>query len=428
MRKTAVCLFILFTCSCLVLADFGAAESVNASASRDLLSKIAQARKMLKGESVEILKDVVGTRRVRVGRRKYKTVPVTGIVGREMAVAVMDEQGRIGIARTIKRDNELEVQTPGFVFSVRRHNGFNSNIACVKPAKGKVLAVKYPIENRGNRFGPGGAVIEAVYTPYSPEIKTEEVIERGIEAQNEFIDKAYGQLKDRAVFSRAYPGRKIVDVIPKDVLTVLLMNEHIDPGSFRSEGLAKSLVEEVLTIIATNEEKAYAYSISPASARGLVQMIPSTYSLISRKYPEARLNPSFAVGMADPINAVVAQVLLCDSDWQAIRAKKDIGRNRIGPYLAAAYNGGVGRVISFLEHDGTDWMEDPDSKDLPTKTVSKRVRVRVRTRRGRMQTKYVTRSYTQPIFRSETSKYVQQYHWIYAYFVDEKIKGFKASS
>jgi hypothetical protein len=116
--------------------------------------------------------------------------------------------------------------------------------------------------------------------------------------------------------------------------------------------------------------------------------------------------------MGDHVNAVMAQVLLCDSDWESIKARSDMPVERVGPYLAAAYNGGVGRVLSVLSHDQTDWMENPEANSQPTMTVSRRVPVRVRSRRGRVARRYVTKSYTQPIFRNETSKYVSQYHWI----------------
>jgi len=116
--------------------------------------------------------------------------------------------------------------------------------------------------------------------------------------------------------------------------------------------------------------------------------------------------------MGDPVNAVMAQVLLCDSDWESIRARNDMPADRVGPYLAAAYNGGVGRVLTILSHDQTEWMEDPDQNHRPTMTVSRKVAVRVRSRKGRVTKRYVTKSYTQAIFKNETSKYVSQYHWI----------------
>jgi hypothetical protein len=304
---------------------------------------------------------------------------------------------------------------------MRRENGINSDISCIEPAGGKVVAVKYPVSNEGNRFGPGEDVIQAVYTPYSAEIKTEEVIKRGIEVQNGFIEKAYSRLRESGVLSRAFPGRRVVDVIPKDLLRVLLLNEHIDPSEFTSPGMTQPLAERVLTVIATNRDKAYAYSVSPAAARGLVQMIPSTYSMMLNRYSSAGLRSNFPMAMGDPVNAVMAQVLLCDSDWESIRARSDMPADRVGPYLAAAYNGGVGRVLTVLSHDQTDFMEDPDQNHRPTMTVSKKVAVRVRSRRGRVTRRYVTKTYTQAIFKNETSKYVSQYHWI-SDFLAQRLK------
>jgi hypothetical protein len=391
-----------------------------------LLERIQESREHLKKESVQLLMGTVGTRRVRVSRHKYTDVPITGIVGREMALAVMEPGGKIRIARAIKRDPGFELLTPGLTLSMRRENGFNSDIQCIEPAGGKVLAVKYPVSNEGQRFGPGPSVIEAIYTPYSAEIKTDAVIERGIEVTDQFIEKAYDRLKSRGVLSRALPGRRVTEAIPRDTLRILLVNEHIDPGEFKSAGLARGLAERVLTIIATNREKAYAYSISPAGARGLVQMIPSTYALLLNKYTSAGLPSNFFACMADPINAVMAQVLLCDADWEAINARSFIPRDRVGPYLAAAYNGGVGRVLSVLAHDQTEWMEDPDSNRKPTMTVTQRVPVTVRSK-GRVRRKYVLRSYTHPIFKNETSKYVSQYHWINDFFTERKAPGGKTA-
>jgi hypothetical protein len=422
MVRLAVCLLIVLTTT-----SFQVSENVEQVRSSGLLEKIAAARKQLEGESVELVKGVVGTRKVRVGRRKFADVPVTGILGREMALAVLDGEGEIKVARAVKRDSGLEVITPGFTLSLRRENGINSDIACIIPAGGKVLAVKYPVSNEGGRFGGGEAVIQAVYTPYSAEIKSEEVIEHGIKVQNDLIDKAYERLDRRGVLSRAFAGRKVVAVVPKEVIRVLLMNEHIDPAEFKTAGLTRGLVEKVITIIATNREKAYAYSVSSAGARGLIQMIPSTYSLIVNKYSSAGLMSNFAAGMADPVNAIMAQVLLCDSDWQAIQSRADIGADRVGPYLAAAYNGGVGRVLSVLAGDQEEWMDDPDPANKPTRTVTQKVAVRKRTKRGRVRTAYVLKSYTQPIFKSETSKYVSQYHWINDFFEARNDEGNKTA-
>ena len=238
---------------------------------------------------------------------------------------------------------------------------------------------------------------------------------RGLKAQQEFVDKAYARLRQRAVLSRAFEGRFVADAIPKNIMSVLLVNEHIDPGDFSEESVTGPLVERVLTVIGTNRDKAYLYSISSAGAHGLVQMIPSTYYRIAGLYSAAGLMSSFTQGMADPVNAIMAQVLLCDSDWHSIREISDIPATKIGPYLAAAYNGGVGRVLSVLSNDQADWMDDPESGSQPTMKVSRSVPVKVRTGRGRQRTRYVVKTYTEPIFRAQTNKYVRQYHWISTY-------------
>src|SRR2546425_6320968 len=303
------------------------------STADNLLTKIEQGREQLKNESVQLMMGTVGTRRVRVGRHRYKDVPITGIVGREMALAVLDTSGEIKTVRAVKRDSGFQVLTRGFNLQMRRENGLNSDIACIDPVGGKVVAVKYPVSNEGNRFGGGAPVIQALYTPYSAEIKTDEVIKRGIDVQNSLIEKAYSRLRGSGVLSRAFPGRPIVDVIPKDVLRVLLLNEHIDPGEFKSAGLTGPLVERVLTVIGTNHDKAYAYSISPARARGLVQMIPSTYSLMLNKYPGAGLRSDFVAGMAGPIKPGMGPLLLFDFALPSIRSRSDLPSEEVGPYL-----------------------------------------------------------------------------------------------
>ena len=394
---------------------------------KEFLELIHDARKSLKDETVDVVRGQVGTRRVRVSRRKYTTVPVFGVVAREMAIAIADPNEKIHVIRGIKRDKGLDVLTPGYQLQVRRDNGFNSDIAVMTPVGGRVLAVKYPVMNDRNRFGAAVPVIQAVYTPFSEEIMTPEVIKEGLEVQDDLIDKAYKKLKERQVYSAAFPGRKITDVIPKDMLTVLLLNEHIDPGEFRSAASAPFLVKKVLTIIGANREKAYAYTISPAGAFGLVQMIPSTYRLLLNRYPAAGLDPSFASGMTDAVNAVMAQVLLCDADWKTIREIEDVPADRIGPYLAAAYNGGVGRVLSILRHDKNDWMEAPDGSSRPTIRVSQRVPVRTRGRKGKYRTVYVVKTYTRNVFKAETSKYVMQYHWIDEYLESQREKTRKTT-
>jgi hypothetical protein len=67
-----------------------------------------------------------------------------------------------------------------------------------------------------------------------------------------------------------------------------------------------------------------------------------------------------------------------------------------------------------------EWMEEPDPSRRPSMTVSRRIPVRVRSRSGKVTKKYVTKRYTQAIFKNETSKYISQYHWINDYLTERK--------
>lgn len=120
-----------------------------------------------------------------------------------------------------------------------------------------------------------------------------------------------------------------------------------------------ALVHEVLTVIGANGADAYAYSRSPAGARGLFQFIPRTYEKLLRKYHEAGLNRSFVSGCNNHLNAAKASLLLFDSDLNDLpgdylRAMSgDV--QAVGRYLAAAYNCGSERVKKSLTDCTKGW-------------------------------------------------------------------------
>src|SRR5215475_9016336 len=111
----------------LTAASFRSRDASN-TGDVDLLDKIEQAQKLVKKETVQMIYGVVGTQKVKVGRHRYTVVPIKGIVGREMAIAIVDSKGAIHIVRAVKNDQGLQVQTPGIVLSMRRENGINSDI------------------------------------------------------------------------------------------------------------------------------------------------------------------------------------------------------------------------------------------------------------------------------------------------------------
>jgi hypothetical protein len=230
--------------------------------------------------------------------------------------------------------------TEGFHVTRTRDNGVASRFEVTYPENMAILALRTTVRS-------GNGLKEVVYTPYSPEIDTEEVRKAGLDYLMGRIKLARNDLAAKRVRLAEFLG--MGDATPMEVSRVLSIVEHIDPvrfGHYRGNEIA--LVHEVLTIIGANTTEAYRYSKSPAGARGLFQLVPDTYRRLRAKYRSAGLDKDFVSGCNDHINAAKASLLLFDSDlaslprrlWSA--ARKD-GRS-VGMYLAAAYNCGPGRV------------------------------------------------------------------------------------
>jgi len=217
-----------------------------------------------------------------------------------------------------------------------------------------VLALRTMVHSEGKSYK------EVVYTPYSPEIDTAEVRKAGLAYLMRQIEVAYRDLKTSNVRLGGF-SRLEARVTPTEVALVLSIIEHIDPLRFKNcpEGQETALVHEVLTVIGANTVNAYAYSKSPAGARGLFQFIPKTYNRIREKYPEAKLNRRFVAGCNDHVNAAKASLLLFDSDLGDVSRKWLLSLKRnvraAGLYLAAAYNCGAKRVEESAKECGNQW-------------------------------------------------------------------------
>jgi hypothetical protein len=347
-----------------------------------------------------------------VADEQVGVVAVKGGAIRRYAVAVMDAAGVIRIVRVKQDRGRFDVLTPGVALTLRHENGINSDFQVDAPAGGVVLAVKYPLQEMPAR----------VYTPYSPELATPEVIAEGLLVQAGFIDAALKRLRTAGARSRSFPGRLVADVVPRAVLSVLLMIEHINPDDFSSADQAEPLVNKVLVVLAGNKKLAYAHNISPAGARGLVQMMGSTYEYLLGAYPKAGLNRDFAAGAADPVNAVMSQILLCDRDAAVIKAAVDIPTERLGPYLAASYNGGAKRVIRAIANGQMAWLEAPDLDKPPVASAPQAKAAKVKGKHRNVPQKISKWN----IFMPETMKYVIFYHWVQQYFEAKKVPGFAA--
>lgn len=325
----------------------------------NILDDIKRGRRFLKDKvagGVQIVQEKKVAVRVKKGKKGRKYAKKTKIVTQRISkpnflLAVKDLKGEKIWPVLI---TNIGCATRGFEVTKKRGSGVGSRFEVKYPDDMTILALRTTVRAGKNRFE------EVVYTPYSPEIDTLQVRKLGLDYLRDQIEEAYADLKARRVRLNGFE-RLGSDISPVEVSLVLSIIEHIDPLRFITceKGQELALVREVLTIIGANTTEAYAYSKSPAGARGLFQFIPDTYKRIARKYARAGLNRDFVEGCTDHVNAAKASLLLFDADLDSLPAHRMAAiRHNIretGRYLAAAYNCGAARVHASATRCRNEW-------------------------------------------------------------------------
>jgi len=244
--------------------------------------------------------------------------------------------------------------TDGFEVTKNWGNGVGSRFEVTYPEDMAVLALRTTVRSGRDSF------TEVVYTAYTPEIDTWQVRKAGLDYVAEQIELARRDLEARKVNLIGFDGPDD-DIMLPEVALVLSIIEHIDPVRFKNCGDDDkiALVHEVLTVIGANTTNAYAYSKSPAGARGLFQLVPDTYKRLRHKYPQAGLKKDFVLGCIDHLNAAKASLLLFGSDLADLPSERLSAIRKdaraAGMYLAAAYNCGAGRVGKSARKCGNEW-------------------------------------------------------------------------
>jgi hypothetical protein len=212
-------------------------------------------------------------------------------------------------------------------------------------------------------IGAPKAYKEVVYTPYGDFLNTISVRQFGKAYLDELVLGAYQDLAMKQVHSLVNKKAFVHERVPRRMIEQLVLVEHIDHSRFAKESTV-DLMKEVYTILAVNGGLAYNYAKSSAAARGLLQVIPKTYTGLKNVYPSARLMPDFVVGMTNHHNAVKAAILLADHDVGVIpdvptRASLLNPQNaaKYRDYTCSAYNGGPARAMSILVR-GNDHVRD----------------------------------------------------------------------
>jgi hypothetical protein len=319
----------------------------------DIREDIRNAREFLKdkrsghtvtvGETTVLVAGKRGRSRKKVVRRR--------IIKPVFLLAVEDLKER---KLTLVRFTDKGCETEGFDVVRTRNNGVGSRFEVRYPENRAVLALRTMVHSEGRGYK------DVVYTPYSPVIDTPKVREDGLNYLKRQIESAKADLVDKNITLKGFEFISD-DIVLTEISLVLSIIEHIDPLRFQNAppGGETALVHEVLTIIGANMGDAYAYSRSPAGARGLFQFIPSTYEKMLRKYRQAGLDRNFVSGCSNHVNAAKASLLLFDSDLNDLPRGylRTVGDDvqAVGQYLAAAYNCGSRRVERSLRDCTGGW-------------------------------------------------------------------------
>lgn len=280
-----------------------------------------------------------------------------------------------------KRGDELVAPTGWEIEPVIRSNGirwnyWNTEYQIKKPQSVIVLKNKYPniidktvTETVKDKNGKKKKVTRTertiepiIYAPYSQSVHTPDVVAKGREHIQNLVKQALDDLRMRKVMSRAYPDKLVADVpvFSNTFFERLPIIEHADMTEFTLE--PQRTTERVLAIIGLNGTQdsnvAFAYTGNSAGANGLMQFTdngkpgkPGTYTSVSQRYPKAKLNPDFAAGARDHINAMKAAILLHDLNLEYLIKKygKSIATDpRLEEYLAALYNASPASVTKSL--------------------------------------------------------------------------------
>ena len=201
------------------------------------------------------------------------------------------------------------------------------------------------------------AVVETakpiVYLPFSEDTLDPEFVNDGTEFLLATAQRAIDDLRRANAPSVAFPGERLADVVPPEVIATLAVIEQTDDADFLKK--KSGAFDEVLSQYGLKRNEAYRYSVSRAAAVGPMQFTNrrgnGTYALVVRRCPEARLDPNFERGAADLLNAMKAAICLFDIELAQMRpeiryAYRD-NKEVLGIFPVAAYNGGPRNVAKL---------------------------------------------------------------------------------
>lgn len=191
----------------------------------------------------------------------------------------------------------------------------------------------------------------AYYMSTHPGLVTPEVVNAGKLYVRNTIDIAREKLRQKGLFI----APKIADIAER-----LSIVEHVDHYRFRTE-YHPNIYNDIFALYALNEGQTYRYSVSSAGAGGMVQMIPSTYTMVRSKYYSAGLMPDFVEGMRNHVNAAQAMLLYMQMTYNDLVASPTVSEAILSgiateaELMSAGYNSNPAKLAGYIKRGGANW-------------------------------------------------------------------------
>lgn len=303
-----------------------------------LKNKIAEAKRLMQGRPMPIsmTDSDLATDVLRMAFYDAKTAQIDFVVltktiflSKDMVIPMLSANGKNVTVRIIRANG---VNTPITIV--------DSNNQAHTP-----LVVQYPIERNGMLSEM------AYYTSTHPGVVTSEVINAGKLYVRNTIDIARAKLQEKGIY---------ISPVVADMAERLATVEHVDHARFRNE-YHPNVYNDVFTLYALNEGDTYRYAVSSAGAGGMVQMIPSTYSMVRNRYYNVGLMPDFVAGMRNHVNASQAMLLYMQWTWNDLTANSTVanalstGIATPQDLMAAGYNSNPARLPIYIKRGGANW-------------------------------------------------------------------------
>lgn len=309
----------------------------------------------------------------------------------DFRIAAVNQDGRVQ-AFDLYEDT---APTHGFTVTCEREGGcgagVNPSFRVSAPPGWTVVAIRTAVKpkNGGEEDADG-----AVYIPYSSRLDVPELRLAALKHLSLIGQGVYWELYAKGLTSEWLDDVLIVDVGEMNhvialILTEQMFSDHVFASGTDAERFA--MLNRTLTIIGANKGEAFRYAVSRVGARGLAQVMPSTYARLDKAYPEATLHKDRDWGRIDHYNAMKAAVLHADAElWpmtdeyrRFLLDHPEDGRL----VLAAGYNANIKTVMNAIKACGEDWRKESCEK-LP----------------------------------GETRRYLLKYEWIYGVMFDQDFR------